>query len=205
MTMLGETRHTIQSRTVAKRAKAMKGLVGEPKKSVDIFIKADKTLQQLSLREGTTELAKATLTEQLVAFDIARDTILPDLAVALIAAKLTPRLTPFKGFSKHSPGALARLSFSEETKAIEDLCASVLKANPPASVKTLVKSLLKENAKVAATLEKLDAPKAAHEEAFIARNRFMPEWQKALSNLRVQMKAALVGRPGAYEALFAPE
>lgn len=205
MTMLGETRYTIQSRTLAKRAKALKGLAGEPKKSVDGFGQADKKLQQLSLREGTTELEKMTLTEQLVAFDIGRDTILPELAIAIVAAKLAARLTPFKGFSKMSPSVMARVGFAEETKVIEELCANILKVNPPAPVKTLVKTLLKENAKVAATLEKLDAPKAAHEEAFIARNRFMPEWQKALSNLRVQMKAALVGRPGAYEALFAPE
>ena len=73
MTMLGETRYTIQSRTLAKRAKALRGLAGEPKKSVDGFGQADKKLQQLSLREGTTELEKMTLTEQLVAFDIGRE------------------------------------------------------------------------------------------------------------------------------------
>ncbi len=86
---------------------------------------------------------------------------------------------------------------------VDELCANIAKVNPPAAVKTLVKAVLKANANVAATIEKLDAPTTAFEEALIARTRFMPEWQKSLSNLRVQMRAALVSRPGAYEALFA--
>ncbi len=205
MLMLGETKVTVQSRTLAKRLKALKSLTGDAKKAVEDFLKVDTKLQDLSVRAGTTEAARDALTDLLVDCDVARDSLLPELASALATAKLAPRISPFKPFSKHSPQALARLGFGEETKAIIDLCANIAKAKPPAAVKAIVKALLKENAKVSVVLDRLDAPTTAHDEAMFARNRFTTEWQKALSNLRVAMKSALAGKPGEYEALFAPE
>lgn len=202
MSTPGETKTTAKSRTLAKRLKALKGLTGEPKSTVDAFFKSDTKLQQLALREGKAEEAVERLSGQLIEQDVSRDMLLPDLALVIASAKLGTRTNPFKAFSKYSPSKLAKLGFDLETQEIDALCANILKVDPPAAVKSVVKALLKENAKVAATLDKLDGPSSAHEEALIARNRFMPEWQKSLSNLRVQMKAALASRPGAYEALF---
>ena len=205
MSKLGETKLTVQSGTLAKRLKALTGLTGEAKKAAEAFSKADAKLQELAQREGATEAQRDALAEELVELDVARDTLVHELAIALVASKLGPRLSPFKPFTQHAPSALCKLTFASETKAVIDLCANITKAKPPAPVRALVKALLKENARVSALLDKLDGPTTAHDEAMFARNRFMSEWYKSLSNLRVQLKAALVGRPGAYQALFARE
>lgn len=205
MTVSGETQFTIHSKTIVKRLKLLTGLNADGKAAVEAFIKVDTKLQQLAEHEGKTEAAENAVMIEVGECDVARDTLLPELALALATAKLGPRVNPFKPFSKFSPALMSRLPFAEETKAIVDLCANVTKAKPPAPVKAIVKSLLKENARVHVALDRLDGPTTAHEEALFARNQFMPQWHKALSNLRVQMKAALASRPGAYEALFRNE
>jgi hypothetical protein len=190
MSKSGETKFSTQSELISERLGEINWLTGTAKEGATAFVKLDTKLQALCKREGDAEAAKDTAIERVFEFDGERDAIIPDIAAALVGAKITQPKSPFKGFSKYSPVALTKLHFTTETKFVIELCETLKTAKVPASVKSLGVKLAK----------------APHTLALKARNEFMPEWHKALSNLRLQMKAALNGQPGAYEALFsAPE
>lgn len=206
MSKLGETKFSTQSELISERLGEIKGLTGTAKEGATAFVKLDTKLQALCLREGNAEAAKDTAIERVFEFDGERDAIIPDIAAALLGAKITQAKSPFKGFSKHSPVAMTKLHYTTETKVVSDFCDTLKTAKVPASVKSLATKLAKANEKVEAATKAFDKAAAAHTLALKARNEFMPEWHKSLSNLRLQMKAALSGQAGAYEALFsAPE
>lgn len=203
MSKLGETKFSAQSGLVCERLGELTGLAGAALESATAFGKADTKLQQLCFREGTTGAAKDQAMAEVIDFDVDRDVLIPDVAAALVGAKVTKPTSPLKGFSKYSPSVMSKLQFSVETKVVEEFCATIREAKVPASVKALAARLHKANKKVEVATKAFDKAAAAHSVAVAARNEFMPTWQKAMSNLRVQMKAALHDQPGAYEALFA--
>lgn len=198
-----ETNLSIYSDAIADRLKKIKGLTGDAKAAAAAFLKANATLQTLSTRAGAAENARDAGIEKQITLDVTRDSIVLDLANALVGGGHAKRANPFKGLSKYAPAKLVRLAYKQETIAVGDLAKAIAKKDFPANIGKLAQAAVKASAQVDAAVTAQDAPNRAHQEAFAARNGFLPEWQKAQSALRVQAKAALAKRPGAYEALFA--
>jgi hypothetical protein len=201
---MGETKLSEQSAATAKRLALIKGLTGTSKEASTDFLKSDAIFQKLVTQETKAEQARDKVSNTIGLRDVKRDELLLDFGDVLVGAKLGERTNPFKKFSKHTPYAMTRLPHAAETKAVRDLTDAVLAKEPPANVVRAITALLKANDAVDEATSALDIPSRALDTAFAARNAHLPVWQKALSSLRVQMKAALANQPGAYAALFAP-
>lgn len=201
---MGETKLSEQSAATAKRLALIKGLSGTAKEAATSFLKSDVIFQKLVTQETKAEEARDKIANTIVLRDVKRDELLLDFGDVLVGAKLGARVNPFKAYSKHSPVLMTRLPHAAETKAVRELTDAVLATDPPAIVVRAITALRKANDAVDEATSALDIPSRALDTAFAARNAHLPVWQKALSSLRVQMKAALANQPGAYEALFAP-
>ena len=201
---MGESKWSEQSAATAERLESIKGLAGPAKESSTSFIKSDATLQKLVLQVVKAETARDAAVQTAVTRDVKRDELALNFGNVLVGANIGTRANPFKAFSKYTPAAIIRLPHASETKAVRDLISAVLATKPAANVVRAAAALTKANDAVEDATSRLDAPSRAYDKAFAARNAHLPAWQKALSSLRVQMKAALANEPGAYEALFAP-
>ena len=125
------------------------------------------------------------------------------LADVLPAAGLSKRGQPFAGFSKHAPTALCDLGYTRQLDETAKLVKAVRKAKPGADVLAVCSAIDREAAALKKLLPAYDAAQKAWLKAVAARDALLPDWQKALTRLRVLARASLVDQPGGYEAIFA--
>lgn len=125
------------------------------------------------------------------------------LADLLPGAGLGRRGAPFAGLSKHSPTELCDLGYASQVAETTKLVKAVRKAKPGREVLSVCEAIERDAGALAKQLPVYDAAQKAWIKAVAARDALLPDWQKALTRLRVLAKASFVDEPGAYEAIFA--
>jgi hypothetical protein len=136
--------------------------------------------------------------------DTALDTSLDDYADAVSAAKLGPRVNPFKPYSRHAPSALKDLPYAKEPAEVRDLVAAVAKKKPPVAVTKAGAVCLKRCAAVEKALKDFGKPAAAYQKALATRDAILPELQKALKTLKTHAASAFADDAATLATLFAP-
>jgi hypothetical protein len=135
--------------------------------------------------------------------DALQDADIDTLADALVGAKLGPRTNPFKAYSSHSPSVLKAMAYANETRAVRDLVANVLKASPPRPVADLLGALLGHAQAVDESLLAITRPQAAYDKALGDRDALLPGLLRALHRLKRYAAAEWSDAPQTHKAMFA--
>ncbi len=168
------------------------------------FIAIQTKFEAAAINAEKAEGARDVALELVGREDEALDTSLDGYADALSAAKLGPRLNPFKPFSKYALSVLKELPYAKEPVQVRALVAEVVKKKPPAAVTKAGALCLKRCAAVEKALKAFGKPAAAYQKELATRDALLPELQKGLKTLKTHAASVFAGDAVTLAALFAP-
>jgi len=168
------------------------------------FIAIQTKLEAAASAVDDTDAAKADGLAAIGEADDQLDASLDAYADALSAAKLGPRLNPFKPFSKRSPSVMKDLPYAVEPDAVRALVAAVANKNPPAAVKKASAACLAKCAAVEKALAAYGKPASAYHKAVATRDALLPDMVKAIKALKTHAASAYADDAATLKALFAP-
>ncbi len=179
--------------------------MGEPagvKAAAKAFRAAHAAFTGAATRTTNATEASRTALAAVAAADKQLDGAVDMLVLALITAGVTQRQRPLAGLSKFSPSEICALGYAHEVAEVGNLVAAVKKKTVPAAVTKAASECTRRAGVVQKAMDALAKPDVTHARVIGARNALIPDWDKALKELKRQASAAYDAAD--YQALFAP-
>ncbi len=173
------------------------------KKRLAAFSKSHAALAKEQKTVDAAEESLAVAQAAVAEADVTQDEQVDALAVALVTAG-QPRVSPFRGFSKHSPTALKKLGYAEEAKALRALTVKVRKSKLADTALTRACGSAEKAADaVDAAIARLEPLVRVETAARARRDALALPWEKAFGALKRGARSAEDdGATGLFDALF---
>lgn len=164
------------------------------------FAKAHAAFVRAADKVSAAELVRDGAHAGVAAADVAQDSAIDGLVLALVAAG-APRLSPLKGLSTYAPSDLKALATTKEAKELQRIVGLVTKqgASTPA-LRRATKAAGEASAAVLKTVVSVVPRERLYQESLAARDALSQPWETALAYLK---RAARVADDGGAAGLFA--